>query len=64
MTRFRQKSVFSHLSSWKCHKCVLKPSGTGLAFFKMNQFEGSHAWGYAKNQCFPIYLLGNAINVC
>ena len=50
--------MFSHLSPWKCQKCVLKPSEQGL-FIQDNQFEGSHAYIYLKNECFPIYLLGN-----
>ena len=41
--------------------CVLKPSEQGL-FFQDDQFEGSHAYVYSKNECFPIYLLGNPIN--
>ena len=55
--------TFSHLSYWKPHKCELKPSEHG-SFFQDNQFEGSHAYVYSKIECFPIYLLGNPINVC
>ena len=60
---FLEKWSFSHLSPLKHHKCVLKPSTQGL-FFWDNQFEGSHASVYSKNECFPIYLLRNARNVC
>ena len=55
--------MFSHLSPWKHHKCVLKPSEQCL-FFWDDRFGGSHAWVYLKNQCFPVYLLKNPINVC
>ena len=55
--------TFSRLSYWKPHKCELKPSEHG-SFFQDNQFEGSHAYVYSKIECFPIYLLGNPINVC
>ena len=37
-----EKWMFSHLSTWKPHKYVLKPSEQG-SFFQDNQFEGSHA---------------------
>ena len=36
----------------------------GLHFFETDWFEGSHALVYSKNECFPIYLLRNPINVC
>ena len=58
-----EKWMFSHLSPSKCHKCVLKPSAQG-SFFWDDQFEGSHAYVYLKNECFPIYLLRSARNVC
>ena len=58
-----EKWTFSHLSPYKSHKCVLKPSEQG-SFFQDNPFEGSHAYVYMKNECFPIYLLRNPINVC
>ena len=35
------KWMFSHLSPWKPHKCVLKPSEQGL-FLQDDWFEGSH----------------------
>ena len=58
-----EKWMFSHLCPWKPHKCVLKPSEQCL-FFQDDRFEGSHAWVYSENECFPIYLLRNPINVC
>ena len=36
------KWMFSHLSPWKPHKCVLKPSEQG-SIFRDNRFEGLHA---------------------
>ena len=33
-------------------------------FSQDDQFEGSHAYVYSKNEHFPIYLLRNPINVC
>ena len=32
--------------------------------FLSDHFEGSHAYVYTTNECFPIYLLRNPINVC
>ena len=65
MPRFTLKmSMFSHLSPWKQHTCVLKPSEQGL-FFWDNWFEGSHAQVYSKNEhVFPSISCGNTINVC
>ena len=57
------KWMFSHLSPWKPHKCVLKPTEQGSIFWD-DGFEGSHAEVYSQNECFSIYLLGNPINVC
>ena len=37
-----EKLMFFHLSPYKPHKCVLKPSEQG-SFLRDNQFEGSHA---------------------
>ena len=37
-----EKWMFSNLSSWQLHKCVLKSSEQGLSF-QDDQFEGSHA---------------------
>ena len=37
-----EKILFSHLSPWKPHKCVLKPSEQGL-LFQDDRFEGSNA---------------------
>ena len=37
-----EKWMFSHLSPWQPHKCVLEPSEQGL-FFQDDWFEGSHA---------------------
>ena len=48
--------TFSHLSPEQPHKCMLKPSEQGL-FFQDNQFEGSHAWVYSKNDIFPCISL-------
>ena len=58
-----KKWMFSHLSSEKPHKCVLKPSEQ-CSFFWDDWFEGSHAYVYSKNEHFPIYLLWTPINVC
>ena len=58
-----EKFMFSHVSPWKHHKCVLKPSEQ-CSFFQDDRFGGSHAWVYLKNECFPVYLLKNPINVC
>ena len=55
--------MFSHLYPEKIHKCVLKASKQCL-FFQDDRFEGSHVYVYSKNECFPIYLLQNHINVC
>ena len=52
------KWMFCYLSPWKPHKWVLKPSEEG-SFFPDDQFEGSHAYIYLKNEHVPIYLLGN-----
>ena len=57
------KWMFCYLSPWKPHKWVLKPSEEG-SFLLDNQFEGSHAYIYLKNEHFPIYLLGNPNTVC
>ena len=57
------KWMFCYLSPWKPQNSVLKPSEEG-SFLPDNQFEGSHAYIYLKNEHFPIYLLGNCINVC
>ena len=57
------KWMFSHLSPVKQHTCMLKPSEQGL-FFQDDQFEELHDKVYSKNECFPIYLLGNSIHVC
>ena len=57
------KWMFSHLFSWQLHNCVLKSSEQD-SFFQDDQFEGSHAYVYSQNECFPIYLLGNCINEC
>ena len=56
-------NMFPHLSHQKHHKCVLKPSEQCL-YFQDNRFEESHAYVYSKNEHFPIYVLGNSINVC
>ena len=60
MPRFTLKTAFFHLSPYKC---VLKPSEQG-SIFQDDQLEGSHTKVYSKNECFPIYLLANPINVC
>ena len=59
-----EKWMFSHLSPWKPHECVMKPSEQG--WFSPRWFDfGSHIPRFTwKNECFPIYLLGNPINVC
>ena len=59
----KDQQTFSHLSPQKTHKCVLKASEQGL-FFSDDRFKGSHAYVYSTNEHFPIYLLGNPINVC
>ena len=63
MPMFTLKWMFSHLSSWKPNKYVLKPSEQG-SIFRGDWFAESHAYVYSKNECFSIYLLGNWINVC
>ena len=61
--RFTLKmNVFPSISL-KTHKCVLKHSEQG-SFCWDHQFEGLHTLVYSQNKCFPIYLLGNHINVC
>ena len=60
---FLEKWMFSHLSPWKSHKYVLKPSEQCSCFWD-DRFEGSHAYVYSKNEYFPIYLLRNPINMC
>ena len=57
------KWMFCYLSPWKPQNSVLKPSEEG-SFLPDNRFEESHAYIYLKNEHFPIYLLGNCINVC
>ena len=57
------KWMFSYLCPWKHHKCVLEPSEQG-SFFQVDQFHGSHASVYSKNEHFPISLLRIPINVC
>ena len=57
-----EKCMFSHLSPYKPHKCLLKPSEE-CSFFQDDCFEGSHASAYTKNEHFPIYLLRNPRNV-
>ena len=47
-----EKLMFSCLSLWKPHKCVLKPSKQG-SFFQDNRFEGSHGSVYSKKWMFP-----------
>ena len=56
------KWMFSHLSSWQLHKCVLKSSEQD-SFFQDDRFEGSHAYVYSQNECYAIYLLGNPIKM-
>ena len=63
MPRFTLKmNVFPSISL-EPHKCVLKPWEQCSCFWD-DRFEGSHAYVYSKNECFPIYLLRNPINVC
>ena len=57
------KWMFSHVSPWKQHTCMLKPSEQG-SFFWDNWFEVSHAKVYSKNEHFLIYLMRIARNVC
>ena len=37
---------------------------TVLVFSEMINLRGHMPGVYSKNECFPIYLLGNPINVC
>ena len=63
MTRFTWKmNVFPSICL-KLHKWVLELSEQG-SFFRDNWFKRSHAQVSSKNEHFPIYLLGNTINVC
>ena len=58
-----EKWTFSNLSPWKPQECVLKSPEQGL-FLQDNWFEGSHAYVYSKNKCFPLYLLENPKTLC
>ena len=61
---YSEKWMFSHLSPWKPHKCMLKPSEQ-CSFFRDNQFKGSNASGLVwKMNVFPPMSLRNTINVC
>ena len=44
--------MFSHLSPWKHHKCVLKPSEQG-SFFQDNQLRGHMPSFTLKVNVFP-----------
>ena len=47
---------FSHLSPWKCHKGVFKPSEQG-SFFQDNWFEGHIPRFTLKMNLFPSFFL-------
>ena len=65
MPRFTLKmNMFFHLSPWKHHNCVFKISKQGLVFWRWFDFRGNMPRFTLKYECFPIYLLGNPINMC
>ena len=64
MPRFILKMNVFHLSPWKPHKCVLKPSEQGIIFLKTINLRGHMPRFFLKMNVFPSYLLGNPINVC
>ena len=59
-----KKFTFSHLCPWKHYKCVLKPSEQWARFSKTIDLRGHIPRFTWKNLRFPIYVLGNTINVC
>ena len=59
-----EKFMFSHLSPWKHHKCVLKPPEQGSFFSRWSIWGVTWPGLVDKNECFSIYLLGNCINGC
>ena len=61
---FLKLNMFLHLSHWKPHKCVLKPSEQGSCFSKTINLRGHMPRYTLKMNVFPFYLIGNPINVC
>ena len=55
--------VFPSISLETSEMCVETPR-TGLIFFETINLRGHMPHVYSKNECFPIYLLRNPINVC
>ena len=66
MPRFTLKLNIFPSMSLECpypHKCVLKPQNRAH-FSKAMDLRGHMPRFTLKNKCFPMYLLGNPINVC
>ena len=63
MPRFTLKMNVLLSISLETPKLCVETSEQGL-FIQDNQFEGSHAYIYLKNEHFPIYLLGNPNTLC
>ena len=65
MSRFTQKVNIPSMSleSPYPHKCVLKPQNRARFSEAINLREHMPRFT-VKNECFPIYLFGNPINVC
>ena len=63
MPRFTLKTNIFHLTSWKPHKCVLKPTEQGC-FSETIDLRGHMPSFTQKMNSFPIYLLWNPIYVC
>ena len=58
------KWMFSHLSSWQLHKCVLKSSEQVL-FLPRQLIWGVTCLGLLwRMNVLPIYLLGNCLKMC
>ena len=58
------KWTFSHLSHWELPEMCVETLRKGLHFYEMVNLRGHMPRFTLKNECFPIYLLGNIINVC
>ena len=55
-----EKWMFSNLSSWQLHKCVLKPSEQGSCFSKMINLRGHMPMFTLKMNVFPSIFLATA----
>ena len=56
--RFTLKMNGFQSISWETHINVYWNFQNSAHFFQDDQFEGSHAWVYSKNEHFPTYVLG------